>query len=317
MNDIPPKQTVNGIPFASPDAGLNTGFNSLPPTGGHGEDMPGALVSVHNAALHANADSFPVLKAFQDYLEAERNSARRRVVMLSVFFVSLMAVVVAGLIIVGIFVFKNMARQQDAAARTQDLLLQTVLQQRNAAATAPAPVDPVAAALQNLGQKLESRLTDVGTSTAHIDRQVTAQNAELDKLKESLSAIQQENEKLRGDMKALQTRKPNTPVTVMTPAPKPTPSSAPLTPLLPVTTGNHPPPALPPTPPAVTVTTVPVATVPVAAVPVAAVPKAPLDLPPDGFRRPPPPDGYAEDVIALPSRVTKDALRWQLLTPIR
>jgi hypothetical protein len=331
MHDIPPKQTVNGTPIASPDAGRNAGFDSLPPIppGGFADSEPGALVSVHNAALHANPDSFPVLKAFQDYLEAERNSARKRVVMLSVFFVSLMAVVVAGLIGVGIFLFNHMARQQEAAERKQELLLQAVLQQR----AAPATTDPVAAAVQSLEQKIGARLTDVGSSTAGMDRQVAAQNAELGKLKESLAAIQQENAKLRGDVAAIQTRKPA--VTWTPPVRQPAPS-VPAAYQPPVAVAMTPPPSLAPTPaPAPTdhadtqpATPTPAAPTPVPTVaapavaapapaPVPTAPKTPLDLPPEGFKPLAPPDGFAEDVVSIPSRVSKDSIRWRLLTPTK
>lgn len=316
MNDIPPKHTVNGNPFASPDAERSAGFNPPPPSG-FTDHAPGALVSVHNAAMHANPDSFPVLKAFQDYLEAERNSARRRVVMLSVFFVSLMAVVVAGLISVGLFVFNNMARQQEAAARTQDLLLQTVLQQRAATPfAAPAP-DPLAVAVHNLGQKLDTRLTDVGASTANFDKQMAAQNAELDKLKASLAAIQHENLQLRDDAQALRSRPPPQPIaTANQPRPPATVNHTPLvapprvTDVPPAVTG------LPPLPQPPADHTGERSTAPVIA-PTPSLPKTPLDLPPDGFQRHTPPAGYTEDVVAIPSRVNKDNIRWRMLTPAK
>ena len=72
--NIPPKQTVTGSPAAADPA---FGQPYAAPS-----DPPGALVSIHNAALHANPDSFPVLKAFQDYLETERQRARQRLILL-------------------------------------------------------------------------------------------------------------------------------------------------------------------------------------------------------------------------------------------
>lgn len=43
----------------------------------------------------SGADDFPVLKAFQQYIDAEQNKARRRMVTLCIFFGALMAIVVA------------------------------------------------------------------------------------------------------------------------------------------------------------------------------------------------------------------------------
>jgi len=312
MNDIPPKQTVSGIPFGSPDSGREAGFNPLAAgvTGERGES--GALVSVHQAALHANPDSFPVLKAFQDYLEAERNSARRRVVMLSVFFVSLMVVTIAGLITVGLFVFKNMARQQEAAVRTQDVLLQTLLQQRAAAPAhaAPAPAapesNPMADALRKLEQKLDARLAAPPPEPAVPERAPADTGSELAKLKETLSAIQAENAKLRSDVSAFQTRKPVVPPAVSAVAAV-RPQPAPRQPHVPERTPpvRNEEPVAPPRDASANPAGI------------AAAPKAPLELPPEGFTRPAPLDGYIEDAVAIPSRVTRDSISWRLLTPTK
>ena len=92
MNDIPPKHSPEK-PYGAPEAG-------------------NGLVAVYNAASHASAESFPVLKAFQDCIEAERIQARRRVVQLSVFFTILMGVVVAGFLTAGMFMLRNMSEVQ-------------------------------------------------------------------------------------------------------------------------------------------------------------------------------------------------------------
>ncbi len=56
-SNIPPKQTVTGSP-GTPNPAFEQPYAGIP-------EQPGALVSIHNAALHATPDSFPVLKAFK------------------------------------------------------------------------------------------------------------------------------------------------------------------------------------------------------------------------------------------------------------
>ena len=57
------------------------------------EDVPTADGESSNAislfAQTANANDFPVLKAFQEYIDAEQSKARKRMLGLSIFFCSL------------------------------------------------------------------------------------------------------------------------------------------------------------------------------------------------------------------------------------
>ena len=94
INNIPPKQTRN--PFMPMDQ--SAGYEPLPSDPLAGMDPPHGLV-MHNASLQGDANAFPVLKAFQDYLEMERQQARKRLVTLTIFFVSLMTLVVAVLVV--------------------------------------------------------------------------------------------------------------------------------------------------------------------------------------------------------------------------
>jgi hypothetical protein len=182
MSDIPPKQPVSGTAAARVESGYD--LPPIAPAGGplSGEYTPGAepgaLVSIHAAALHAGSDSFPVLKAFQDYLETERQRARRRLVMHSSFFVALMAVVVAGLLLAGVYLFRNMQR-------TQDVLLQAALQGAPAAAplVAPAVVAPpppapaMPAALGDELQRLRAALADLRSDNEKLRTRLTAPSA--------------------------------------------------------------------------------------------------------------------------------------------
>lgn len=210
MSVIPPKQPVSGTAAARVESGYD-----LPPIPPAGQPLsgeyapgtePGALVSIHAAALHAGSDSFPVLKAFQDYLEAERQRARRRLVMLSSFFVALMAVVVAGLLLAGVYLFRNMQR-------TQDVLLQAALKGQPAAAPVAAPPAVAAPVIP------------------------PAIGEELRRLSAALAGLRSDNEKLRAERTAAATTPTAVPVAAPVtalPAPPPAAVAAVAAPALPV-----------------------------------------------------------------------------------
>jgi hypothetical protein len=176
VTDIPPKQTVNGTAAARVVPGHDMPAG-VPPDDAHGADAAGdgergALVSIHAAAMQAGGDSFPVLKAFQDYLDTERRQARRRLTLLSCFFVFLMIVVVGGFLAAGYKVFGYMKQ-------TQDILLRAALP-----AAAPAP--PPAASAAGAGKE---------HPPAGID-------AELRTLREALSELRDRNAELRAGLAA-------------------------------------------------------------------------------------------------------------------
>ncbi len=162
VNEIPPKQMVSGTPASAFGLGGEPRYAPEPEAG-----EPGALVSIHAAALHANADSFPVLKAFQDYLEAERQRARRRVTLLSGFFIALMVVVVAGFLTGGILLFNYMSRQQAALMRVAF---------PNAVAPAPATPAP-ATAVDPEVEKLQQSLAAMRVEYARMQESVAALRA--------------------------------------------------------------------------------------------------------------------------------------------
>ena len=217
INDIPPKQTLGGS--AIPPTSGSAEYESLPPhTDPLGGVHPHALVSVHDPSLHGDAGAFPVLKAFQDYLETERQQARKRLVTLTAFFVSLMAIVVGGFIVAFIFLFNRMDKQQSRLDQQQSRLLEAALQERKAppAPVVPAPEVPspaVIAAQQatrqieavtlNLQTNIGQQLATMGAVANRLDTKVDAQNAEMTKLRETMAAIQKENEKLRTELPKL------------------------------------------------------------------------------------------------------------------
>ncbi|MBQ6925960.1 MAG: hypothetical protein IJQ73_15080, partial [Kiritimatiellae bacterium] len=146
MSDAPPKQPVTGTDSVRMDTGAGLppyqGANTIPDPvpvtpASHGADAgmsaSAALVSMHNAA--AAGDTFPVLKAFQDYLESERQRARRRMTTLSVVFAIVIVAVIGAFAMIW---FSTMKGMQD----TNRQLLDAALKRANAEPPAPVVVQP-------------------------------------------------------------------------------------------------------------------------------------------------------------------------------
>ncbi len=77
------------------------------PNGGGGD-----LITMYQAQ-QSGGDSFPVLQAFQEYIDAERRQARRRVVQLTIGFAAILGVVVVGFLFAGVTMLKNMTDMQN------------------------------------------------------------------------------------------------------------------------------------------------------------------------------------------------------------
>lgn len=194
MNDIPPKHT--------PDA------------------ASGNLVAMYQAS-GSNAESFPVLKAFQEYIDAERAQARKRVMMLAISFSIVLCAVVLLFLSMGVYLLKDMSALQTK-------LVDAALAQRNVPApvitvTAPPvapqptpspivqaqPVVPVVSpaseelravskALADLKADIEKKKSQEAQEVALIAQKKAAdQSAELQKLQGEIGSIKKENQMLK------------------------------------------------------------------------------------------------------------------------
>ncbi len=210
IENIPPKQTLSGMAGTPTDS--PPGYDHLPHADHASSGLPHQGLVLHDPSLHGDANSFPVLKAFQDYLEMERQQARKRLVTLTVFFVSLMTLVVAGFIVAFIFLLGNISKREDHQQARQDRLLEEILQQRKPAeATAPDQPNLLAqqmakefqSAAQSLQTNIGSQLSAVGSVATKLDTRVEAQNAEMIRLRDALAAMQKENASIRSDLPKL------------------------------------------------------------------------------------------------------------------
>jgi DNA polymerase III gamma/tau subunit len=229
MSSIPPKHT----PEASSAA------DDSPETGG--------MVALYNAASHASAESFPVLKAFQDYIEAERSQARKRVMQLSIFFAVLMCVVVTGFLTAGVFMFRNMSSMQSNMTTMQSKLLDVALAAKSAP-PAPAPVIQTSPVIEEsvrqmsrvtteLQSSLDKKLDGVNEIASKVNEKVSTQNGELEKLRTELKQMQEQSAKMKDELVSVKKEvakkpEPAKPLPPAAPAvavaPKPAPAAAPV-----------------------------------------------------------------------------------------
>ena len=210
IDNIPPKQTLSGRSDAAPE--MPPGYDHLPHADHAAGGLPPHGLVLHDPSVHGDANAFPVLKAFQDYLEMERQQARKRLVTLTIFFVTLMTLVVAGFIVAFIFMLGNVSKREDRQQSRQDQLLAEILQQRKAPeASAVLPPDHLAqqmakefqSAAQNLQTNLGTQLSAMGNVATKLDSKVEAQNAEMARLRDALAALQKDNANIRADLPKL------------------------------------------------------------------------------------------------------------------
>jgi len=226
MSSIPPKQTPDAQAFDESESG-------------------GGMIAMYNAASHASSESFPVLKAFQDYIEAERTQARKRIIQLSVSFVALMVVVVIGFLTAGVFMFRNMSSMQSSMTTMQNKLLDAAL----ASKTAPVPAVQTAApvledsvkqitrATTELQSSLGKKLDGVNEMASQVNEKVSSQDGEISKMRDELRQMQEQSAKLKEELVAVKasrqpvisyTAPPTRPATapVLTPVALPPPMPA-------------------------------------------------------------------------------------------
>ena len=169
---------------------------------GRPHDAPGpeAAENAFALAFPKGDESFPVLKAFQEFLDAERERARRRQMTLTICFMSAIVVLVVLFCVVGAMLFGGMMRRSDAQ---QAKMLDILMQRMPAAAGAPVAAAPVA---QPAPAPQVTELLDVIQS-------LKAQNAEM------MTALQERlREPVAAEAPAPKTVVPSAPKTAQTTA---------------------------------------------------------------------------------------------------
>ncbi len=171
----------------------------------------GNLVTMYQAQ-GANSDSFPVLQAFQEYIEAERKQARKRIVQLSVSFAVIIGVVVIGFLAAGVYMMQDTTKRLFQMAEKNSAPQPAAASAMQPAQTAPVAAPNSPALEESIRQmslvlaKMQSdnlRPTPAAASEQGVQSAWAAGNSELDALKAELSAMREQSRKLEGALSSL------------------------------------------------------------------------------------------------------------------
>ena len=364
MSDVPPKQPVTGTnsvrmdagtPF-TPYSGPNPDPDPVPvtpasPGSGAGMSASAALVSMHNAA--SQGDAFPVLKAFQDYLESERQRARRRMTTLGVVFAVVIVAVIGAFTLIW---FSTMRGMQD----TNRQLLEAALKKATAEPPQPVVVQPppqpsavettkaiaealskaqsdqsavFAKTLEGLNASLESMRRDNAEMRAEIEREkaaatkAAAERAAAEKAaaeravaEEKARAAKEETQRIAAQkaaaQKAASEKEAAAKAAVQKAAEKETAAKAAAakTAAQKETAAQT---AADETAPAGGAATVPAATAQTAPKPTPPPSVKPAEPQIPKYDAPPPPEGFSQDVMAVRLQKEPRPISWRVYVPLR
>ena len=178
----------------------------------------------HNAApgnaLLRSSESFPVLKAFQDYLESERRKMRQRTTLIVASVAVISLAILVPLIIAGIILFSGVNANQYRLLETMVGLGER--QQR------PAPALPPQAPEASMAEEIRKVIADVRREMQNDI--ASAQNAETLKSTAMMLELQAQLQQMSDDVgSALNARTPTPPRPNNRPQPAPQPEPAPST----------------------------------------------------------------------------------------
>lgn len=158
-------------------------------------DIPPNAVRV----IDSSSDEFPVLKAFQKYVDAEQSKARKRMLLLSIFFGVLLTIVIA----IFLLILNNISGENQ---RLNDRLIEYVMKDRQAAVVVQPSTDNslLIARIDAMQQKIEesSRKAAEESARAQAEREAAIRAEEARKAAEAAkpkgpTREEQEIERLR------------------------------------------------------------------------------------------------------------------------
>ena len=150
-------------------SGQSSEFNGeVPPRQGPEPSIrsSGDLITLYQA--RQGGESFPVLQAFQEYIDAERKQARKRVVQLSIGFAAILGVVVVGFLAAGVSMLRNMTDMQNR-------LVEVVA--AKSSVPAPVQVQPVAAPVAPTSPVLEESIREMSRVLARMQEHKVPESA--------------------------------------------------------------------------------------------------------------------------------------------
>ena len=166
------------------------------------ERIPSNAVSVYGQT--DAMDDFPVLKAFQQYIDAEQTKSRKRMMMLCIFFGCLMTVVIA----VFIVMLHSVSERNQSL---NDRFLEYMMQERNhtqaqqpVASPAPAANPATDAALKAMTESISSLQKELAEQkTAAATKETEAKTAAKSAHEQELEALAAKRELLEAERKKI------------------------------------------------------------------------------------------------------------------
>ncbi len=203
-----------------------------PESTGHEKTAGGANLVTMSQAQGASSESFPVLQAFQEYIEAERKQARKRILQLSISFGVIIGVIVVGFLAAGVYMMQN----------TTNRLFEVAMSKKDEASPAPVAVTlpaqpqsqavaaPVSPALEASIKQMSEVLAKMQAENLHkpavtvLDSRPkdasSPRNSELDALKAELLDMKEQSRKLEGQLSSIRKNEIAPPLIVPTERPR-------------------------------------------------------------------------------------------------
>lgn len=204
MSDQPNESNKEMPPRQGPEAATQPKF-----TGG------GNLVTMYQAQ-GAGSESFPVLQAFQDYIEAERKQARKRIMQLSISFAVIMGVVVIGFLAAGVYMMQSTTNRlfEVAMAKREVAPEHAVVAAPQPFVQSGTPMSPTSPALETSIRQISEVLAKMQAEASRKPEEmvfesksqgaVSSPNPELNALKSELLAMKEQSRKLEGQLSSMQ-----------------------------------------------------------------------------------------------------------------
>ena len=146
-------------------------------------------------------EEFPVLKAFQQYIDAEQAKGRKRLAIFAIFSVVVILILIAIFVVLLVDAFHE-------NRRINDRLLELALSERNRAVATPAPAAPVVVNPQSDNTailSLTAKIEELQQKLAN--NQKAADNAEKERIKEELKRAENERKAAAAEKKAVEEMK--------------------------------------------------------------------------------------------------------------
>jgi len=188
-------------------AATNLKFENVPmapPEGSEGKTKS-IPVKTDSHALQETLDSLPVLEAFQEFLEVERAKTRRRLLVLSLSYLFLLAVIISGGLFGGMIVIRRFNANIQKVQDNFQLVQNDVSNLKAQALKSRADTDTLSARLSEEAIKIR---TDLGSSSDEtknkILSQVNTHDDRISKMDDKLLSLQKENATLRNSLISMQ-----------------------------------------------------------------------------------------------------------------